>query len=72
MGMIEADMASSCIMDVTMLLHTLYSFLWVGSGGTWISQKKGISMEDVIAYRALQKAHSGLEEETCLLFFLFI
>jgi hypothetical protein len=34
--------------------------------------KKGISMEDVIAYRALQKAHSGLEEETCLLFFLFI
>jgi hypothetical protein len=28
-------------------------------------------MEEVIEYHALQKAHSGSEEETCLLFFLF-
>jgi hypothetical protein len=34
--------------------------------------KKGISMEDVIEYCALLKAHSGLEEETSLLLFLFI
>jgi hypothetical protein len=34
--------------------------------------KKGVSMEEVIKYRALQKARSGSEEEeTCLLFFLF-
>jgi hypothetical protein len=33
--------------------------------------KKGVSMEEVIEYRALQKAHSGSEEETCLSFFLF-
>jgi hypothetical protein len=30
--------------------------------------KKGVSMEEVIEYRALQKARSGSEEETCLLF----
>ena len=34
--------------------------------------KKGISMEGVIAYRALRKAYSGSEEEIGLLFFLFI
>jgi hypothetical protein len=28
-------------------------------------------MEEVIEYRALQKARTGLEEETGLLFFLF-
>jgi len=33
--------------------------------------KKGVSMKEVIEYRALQKTHSGSEEETCLLFFLF-
>jgi hypothetical protein len=33
--------------------------------------KKDVSMEEVIRYRALLKAHSGSEEETCLLFFLF-
>jgi hypothetical protein len=33
--------------------------------------KKGVSMEEVIEYHALQKARSGSEEETCLLFFLF-
>ena len=33
--------------------------------------KKGVSMEEVIEYRALQKAHSGSKEEIGLLFFLF-
>ena len=33
--------------------------------------KKVVSMEQVKEYRALQKAHSGLEEEIGLLFFLF-
>jgi hypothetical protein len=33
--------------------------------------KKGVSMEEVIEYRSLQKACSGPEEEICLLFFLF-
>ena len=33
--------------------------------------KKGVSMEEVIGYRALQKARSGSEEEIGLLFFLF-
>ena len=33
--------------------------------------KKGVSMEEVIEYRALQKARTGSEEETSLLFFLF-
>jgi hypothetical protein len=33
--------------------------------------KKGVTIEEVIEYRALQKAHSGLEEETGLLFYLF-
>jgi hypothetical protein len=33
--------------------------------------KKGVSMEEVIEYRALQKARSGSENETGLLFFLF-
>jgi hypothetical protein len=33
--------------------------------------KKGVSMEEVIKYHALQKARSGSEEETGLLFFLF-
>ena len=29
--------------------------------------KKGVSMEEVIEYHALQKAHSGSEKETGLL-----
>ena len=33
--------------------------------------KKGVSMEEVIEYRAPQKARSGSEEEMGLLFFLF-
>jgi len=33
--------------------------------------KKGVSMEEVIEYHALQKARSGSEEEIGLLFFLF-
>jgi hypothetical protein len=33
--------------------------------------KKGVSIEEVIKYRALQKARSGSGEETCLSFFLF-
>ena len=33
--------------------------------------KKGVSMEEVIEYRALQKDRSGSEEEIGLLFFLF-
>jgi hypothetical protein len=71
MGKIEASMASTRIMDVMMLFHTLHSSLRVSSGGIWIFQKKGVTIEEVIEYRALQKAHSGLEEETGLLFYLF-
>jgi len=33
--------------------------------------KKGVSMDEVITYCALLKAHSGSEEETGLLVFLF-
>jgi hypothetical protein len=33
--------------------------------------KKGVTMEDVNTTRALRKAHSGREEETCLFIFLY-
>jgi hypothetical protein len=46
-------------MDVMMLFCTLYSSLRASLGGTWIFQKKDVSMEEVIKYRALQKARSG-------------
>jgi hypothetical protein len=71
MEKIEADTSSARIMDVMMLFHTLYSSLGVSSDDMDIL-KKGVSMEEVITYRALRKAHSDSEEKTGLLFFLFI
>ena len=56
MGKIEADMASTHIMDVTMLFHTLYSSLRVSLGGTWIFQRKELvwkKSSSIVLYRRL-------------------